>query len=120
MHQRSTLEHDGAVQIRSMLIFAIDPYRALRRHLETSDRSQERGLATPGSNRKEPVCTSFRPCRVMHISRFPEIIPLGKLVGDPGIEPGVGLPGGVTVRCRTLQHVAPKHAPRYEVVAGTA
>ena len=28
------------------------------------------------------------------------------MVGDPGIEPGVGLPGGVTVRCRTLQHVA--------------
>jgi 23S rRNA (guanosine2251-2'-O)-methyltransferase len=27
-------------------------------------------------------------------------------VGDPGIEPGVGLPGGVTVRCRTLQLVA--------------
>lgn len=27
------------------------------------------------------------------------------LVGDPGIEPGMGLPGGVTVRCRTLQHV---------------
>jgi hypothetical protein len=31
---------------------------------------------------------------------------LGKMVGDPGIEPGMGLPGGVTVRCRTLQHVA--------------
>ncbi len=31
---------------------------------------------------------------------------VGKLVGDPGIEPGVGLPGGVTVRCRTLQLVA--------------
>lgn len=31
---------------------------------------------------------------------------LGEMVGDPGIEPGVGLPGGVTVRCRTLQHVA--------------
>ena len=28
------------------------------------------------------------------------------VVGDPGIEPGMGLPGGVTVRCRTLQHVA--------------
>ena len=28
------------------------------------------------------------------------------MVGDPGIEPGMGLPGGVTVRCRTLQHVA--------------
>ena len=27
-------------------------------------------------------------------------------MGDPGIEPGMGLPGGVTVRCRTLQHVA--------------
>ncbi|AHM04631.1 23S rRNA (guanosine-2'-O-) -methyltransferase rlmB [Roseibacterium elongatum DSM 19469] len=30
----------------------------------------------------------------------------GEVVGDPGIEPGMGLPGGVTVRCRTLQHVA--------------
>jgi len=30
----------------------------------------------------------------------------GRMVGDPGIEPGVGLPGGVTVRCRTLQPVA--------------
>ena len=29
-----------------------------------------------------------------------------KVVGDPGIEPGMGLPGGVTVRCRTLQLVA--------------
>jgi len=28
------------------------------------------------------------------------------VVGDPGIEPGMGLPGGVTVRCRTLQRVA--------------
>ena len=27
------------------------------------------------------------------------------MVGDPGIEPGMGLPGGVTVRCRTLQLV---------------
>jgi len=29
----------------------------------------------------------------------------GVMVGDPGIEPGVGCPGGFTVRCRTLQHV---------------
>ena len=28
------------------------------------------------------------------------------LVGDPGIEPGAGFPGGVTVHCRTLQRVA--------------
>ena len=27
-------------------------------------------------------------------------------MGDPGIEPGMGHPGGVTVRCRTLQLVA--------------
>ncbi len=33
-------------------------------------------------------------------------------MGDPGIEPGMGLPGGVTVRCRTLQHVAQRPAPR--------
>ena len=32
------------------------------------------------------------------------------MVGDPGIEPGVGLPGGVTVRCRTLQPVAQSRA----------
>lgn len=32
------------------------------------------------------------------------------MVGDPGIEPGMGLPGGVTVRCRTLQHVARRDA----------
>ncbi len=32
--------------------------------------------------------------------------PKCEMVGDPGIEPGVGLPGGVTVRCRTLQPVA--------------
>jgi len=30
----------------------------------------------------------------------------GKMVGDPGIEPGMGYPGGVTVHCRTLQRVA--------------
>ncbi len=36
----------------------------------------------------------------------PKFIKEGGMVGDPGIEPGVGLPGGVTVRCRTLQHVA--------------
>jgi hypothetical protein len=28
------------------------------------------------------------------------------LVGDPGIEPGMSHLGGVTVRCRTLQHAA--------------
>ena len=28
------------------------------------------------------------------------------MVGDPGIEPGVGRPGRVTVSCRTLQLVA--------------
>ncbi len=28
------------------------------------------------------------------------------MVGDPGIEPGTSRLGGVTVRCRTLQHVA--------------
>ncbi len=33
-----------------------------------------------------------------------------KVVGDPGIEPGMGLPGGVTVRCRTLQLVARRRA----------
>src|SRR5690606_30417781 len=31
---------------------------------------------------------------------------MAMLVGDPGIEPGAGRPGGVTVRCRTLQLVA--------------
>ncbi len=28
------------------------------------------------------------------------------MVGDPGIEPSMSHLGGVTVRCRTLQHVA--------------
>lgn len=28
------------------------------------------------------------------------------MVGRPGIEPGVGLPDGVTVRCRTLRRPA--------------
>ena len=37
-------------------------------------------------------------------------IRIKRLVGDPGIEPGMGLPGGVTVRCRTLQLVARKRA----------
>jgi 23S rRNA (guanosine2251-2'-O)-methyltransferase len=32
--------------------------------------------------------------------------PFLEMVGDPGIEPGVGRPGGVTVPCRTLQLVA--------------
>ena len=35
---------------------------------------------------------------------------MGGVVGDPGIEPGMGLPGGVTVRCRTLQLVARREA----------
>ena len=29
-----------------------------------------------------------------------------EMVGDLGIEPSMGFPGGVTVRCRTLQPVA--------------
>jgi hypothetical protein len=36
----------------------------------------------------------------------PKSLIYGEMVGDPGIEPGVGLPGGVTVRCLTLKHVA--------------
>src|SRR5690554_2800264 len=40
------------------------------------------------------------------------------MVGDPGIEPGVGLPGGVTVRCRTLQHVARRWGRNIEGCAG--
>ena len=39
------------------------------------------------------------------------------MVGDPGIEPGVGLPGGVTVRCRTLQHVAPELMHSHQTVS---
>ena len=46
-----------------------------------------------------------------HIDKAGQTIPRvpesrWKMVGDPGIEPGMGLPGGVTVRCRTLQPVA--------------
>ena len=46
--------------------------------------------------------------RVMHqADKFTQIhVFQEEVVGDPGIEPGMGLPGGVTVRCRTLQHVA--------------
>ncbi len=40
------------------------------------------------------------------------------MVGDPGIEPGVGLPGGVTVRCRTLQLVARRWAGNIEGAGG--
>lgn len=40
------------------------------------------------------------------------------MVGDPGIEPGVGRPGGVTVRCRTLQLVAHRVKPEGITVAG--
>jgi hypothetical protein len=43
-------------------------------------------------------------------SMQPKSLVLGGMVGDPGIEPGMGLPGGVTVRCRTLQHVARREA----------
>jgi len=40
-----------------------------------------------------------------------------RVVGDPGIEPGMGYPGGVTVRCRTLQHVPRKRAQRLAIGA---
>ena len=42
----------------------------------------------------------------------------GGVVGDPGIEPGVGLPGGVTVRCRTLQLVARREAGNSRAAQG--
>ncbi|ATG49599.1 hypothetical protein CEW89_19715 [Celeribacter ethanolicus] len=42
--------------------------------------------------------------------RFEKEIGGGEVVGDPGIEPGMSLLGGVTVRCRTLQPVAHFHA----------
>jgi 23S rRNA (guanosine2251-2'-O)-methyltransferase len=41
------------------------------------------------------------------------------MVGDPGIEPGVGLPGGVTVRCRTLQLVT-RRCAEYPRVMGAS
>ena len=44
------------------------------------------------------------------VAHLPELQPKSlitmEMVGDPGIEPGVGRPGGVTVPCRTLQLVA--------------
>ncbi len=53
------------------------------------------------------------PGRPAHGWRFPGSDHHGvALVGDPGIEPGMGLPGGFTVRCRTLQRVAQWY-PRY-------
>jgi len=35
------------------------------------------------------------------------------MVGDPGIEPGVSLLGGVTVPCRTLQPAARTLVPKW-------
>ncbi len=47
------------------------------------------------------------PTIVAHLRIMqPKSLVSREMVGDPGIEPGMGLPGGVTVRCRTLQHVA--------------
>ncbi len=46
------------------------------------------------------------------------VVYVGEMVGDPGIEPGVGLPGGVTVRCLTLKHVA--HCCGVDTEAGEA
>ena len=37
---------------------------------------------------------------------FPIDLLREEMVGDLGIEPSMGFPGGVTVRCRTLQPVA--------------
>lgn len=42
----------------------------------------------------------------------------GKMVGDPGIEPGMSLLGGVTVRCRTLQHVARRKRGNTQAIGG--
>jgi len=50
------------------------------------------------------MCPTFVAHRC---STQPKSLVSGEMVGDPGIEPGMGLPGGVTVRCRTLQLVAP-------------
>lgn len=61
----------------------------------------------PGHARLERTVTQER-CRPM---RHDEVLEeMGRMVGDPGIEPGMGLPGGVTVRCRTLQLVARRWA----------
>lgn len=46
----------------------------------------------------------------------PKSLVLVEMVGDPGIEPGMGLPGGVTVRCRTLQHVARRTPSAWGVI----
>ena len=41
-----------------------------------------------------------------------------KMVGDLGIEPSMSRLGGVTVRCRTLQHIAHYGAVISEALAG--
>jgi hypothetical protein len=47
------------------------------------------------------------PTYVAHLRELqPKSLITMEMVGDPGIEPGVGRPGGVTVPCRTLQLVA--------------
>jgi len=53
--------------------------------------------ADPG---KPEASLSATPRKLFQINLFWE------MVGDPGIEPGTGRPGRVTVSCRTLQRVA--------------
>ena len=61
-------------------------------------------LTCGAERRLTPVLTNRRrggPCRERRGFGMKALV-----VGDPGIEPGAGRPGGVTVRCRTLQLVA--------------
>ena len=64
----------------------------------------------PCSARKSLPRQSPRPphnaLNFIELRRLPQTSQKGEVVGDPGIEPGVGFPGGVTVHCRTLQLVA--------------
>ena len=58
------------------------------------------------TNSKQTRLRWHKPAQINQNDDTKEKIRKGLLVGDPGIEPGMGRPGGVTVRCRTLQHVA--------------
>ena len=60
-------------------------------------------LCKPTQGRNYPVARN--PNTTALVRTFSTSNRFGKVVGDPGIEPGMGLPGGVTVRCRTLQLV---------------
>ncbi len=55
---------------------------------------------------------AIRSAQNMTAVSIEQVSLLGKLVGDPGIEPGVGHPEGVTVPCHTLRPDAHRSHPK--------